>query len=255
MVLSFQPLESVTDVNHFTPVPAWRLTAGDTPTLYFQLVDASRGGCRYVPASVSYLQVALHNIDDAKKLFKTATQPWPLQDPSIWAITLAPGDACVGTPDILLTLTEFAAPGLVAVTGNISMTNAALDITLTLDATTFAQANVGDTLVIGVNSCLYAHAPVNGGVYTVTAAEGPGSTVVTAKKVVDLFYGGTTYPSGDGVPVALTSLTDVVIGAPSRTTSGLVQSRLWAQTTGRYAVPYRGGYQDVLTGQPGWDGF
>lgn len=258
MLLSFQPLEDVASVNQFRRVDAWRLNQGDLPLLYFQLVDASRGGFRYVPASGSLLQVDIHNIDDAFKIMRIATQPFPLQDPSIWALQLLPTDTCLGAPDILLTLTEYSSPGLAAATGDLTLVAVSNGITLTASggATFSAPPAAGTTLVIGVDSDLYtASNGANGGFYTVTGTSS--STTITATKVSDLFYGALTAPQSVGVsPVlAVTNAGDIRVGPAIQTHSGLVQGKLRAQLMGQYAVPYRSPYTDNNnTNQTGFDG-
>jgi len=212
MLLSFQTLEDVASVNQFRRVDSWRFNQGDVPLLYFQLVDASRDagplytwkGFRYVPASGSFLQVAIHNINDDLKILRVATQPFPLQDPSIWAVQLLPTDTCLGTPDILLTLAEYSTPGLTAGSlsgGTISLTAVGNSITVTLanGATFAAPPPAGGTLVIGVDSDLYAANSANGGIYTVTGTST--STQITATKTTDLFYGALTPPQTVGTSI------------------------------------------------------
>lgn len=91
------------------------MTQGDSPVLYFQLVDMSRDcnsqvyqppGRRYVPAIGATLQVTLVNLDDAKQVTRAATQPFPGTDPSIWMVALASTDQVRGTVALQLQLTE-----------------------------------------------------------------------------------------------------------------------------------------------------
>ena len=261
MLLSFQPLEDVASVNQFRRVDAWRLNQGDTPTLYFQLVDASKAqrerwpGFRYVPASGSFLQVAIHNIDDALKIFRVATQPFPLQDPSIWALQLLPTDTCLGSPDILLTLSEFSTPGIATLAGTISLlVVSGNQVTISLVGTTFANPPpVGGQLVIGVDSALYGANQANGGFYIVNSSS---STSITCTKTSDLFYGGLTPPQsvGTGLPLlSVASLGDVRVGPAVVTHSGYVKGKLRAQTTGQYQVPYQSQYPDIIN-DDGWSG-
>jgi hypothetical protein len=90
------------------------MTEGDSLDVYFQLVDLSRDravdgfvpeGRRYVPAAAATLTVVLQNIDDARKVTKTATQPYS-QDPSIWKFSISSSDTIRGTVNAILTLTE-----------------------------------------------------------------------------------------------------------------------------------------------------
>jgi hypothetical protein len=254
MLLSLRPLDPVCNVNDFGIVTSWLLNAGSAPvTLYFQLIDASREtviqgfnppGFRYVPASGSILQVLIQNIDDRKKIYRIASQPFPLQDPSIWSIQLLASDKLVGCPDVLLNLTEFSTASLAAVTGDIAVATSGTSITITLSAgATFANPPAaGAQLVIPVNSALYSASASNGGYYTVTGSSS--STVVTATKTSDLFYNGLTNPAGTlAIPVVSTG--DVVQGPAIRTTSGLIQSVLRVGDTGPYSQPPNP-YQQVL---------
>ncbi len=283
MLLSLQPLDQVSDVNTWRRVHAWEFNQGDAPTLYFQLVDAGRDtssdgfspwqGRRYVPASGSMLWLVVHNVNDAFKLYKVARQPFPLQDPSIWSVTIQPGDfqaqtagvppmnAIVpsspmsgGNPDVLLTLAENSTPGLAAVTGSLTVTAATYSITLTASggATFATPPAAGTQLVIGVDSALYAAASALGGYYTVTGTST--STVVTATKTSDLFYAGLTAPVSI-VTTAVASTGDVRVGAPVKTTSGFIQGRMRVGTQGQYGVSYRSPYTDNSnTNQTGWGG-
>lgn len=114
MRLSARILENVSGVNAYDYADAAEMTAGDAPTIYFQLIDLSKdraekgfvpAGRRYVPAAGATLSVVLDNIDDSRKVTRAATQPFP-QDPSIWAITLLTTDKVLGTVNMKLTLTE-----------------------------------------------------------------------------------------------------------------------------------------------------
>lgn len=104
-------LDHVRDVNSWDVVQALRLTEGDTPTVYFVLVDEgldrdhTPSGRRYCPPATSTLTVTLDNIDDAKKLTRAAEQPFE-QDPSIWSIDLLTTDKVLGTVVMRLKLTE-----------------------------------------------------------------------------------------------------------------------------------------------------
>lgn len=114
MLLSARMLENVSGVNAFARVNEVSFTEGDTPTVYFQLVDLSLdraeegfapAGRRYVPAAGALLQVVLDNIDSARRITRYANQPFA-QDPSIWAVPILPADQIVGTVNMRLTLTE-----------------------------------------------------------------------------------------------------------------------------------------------------
>lgn len=114
MLLSARILTDVTGVNSFGHAQQAVFTEGDGPNIYFQLIDQSLDrseqgfnppGRRYVPASGATLECILHNLDDAKKVQRFASQPFT-QDPSIWVLTLLSTDKVRGTVDLLLTLTE-----------------------------------------------------------------------------------------------------------------------------------------------------
>lgn len=114
MLLSARILENVNSVNSFDHVNQASLTEGDTPLIYFQLVDlakdkASEGfvpaGRRYVPVSGATLTVTLDHIDAARKVVRAATQPFA-EDPSIWAIQITTLDKLRGTVNMKLSLLE-----------------------------------------------------------------------------------------------------------------------------------------------------
>lgn len=114
MRLSARMLDSVAGVNNFNYAQTVELTEGDSPTVYFQLIDASQdradkgfvpAGRRYMPASGATLTVVLGNIDDARKVTKSCTQPYA-SDPSIWSFQLLASDTVRGTVNMTLTLTE-----------------------------------------------------------------------------------------------------------------------------------------------------
>lgn len=114
MLLSCRILKDVANVNSFEYDLAAKITAGDTVSLYIQLIDASvhtredgfyPSGRRYMPVVGATLQVTFDNINDAKKVTKFASQPFA-QDPSIWKIDVLSTDPIKGTVNIRLSLTE-----------------------------------------------------------------------------------------------------------------------------------------------------
>jgi hypothetical protein len=289
MLLSFQPLEDFASVNQFRRVDSWRLNSTTSPTtLYFQLTDVSKEpagpenrwpGLRYIPASGSYLIVNLHNINDALNIKTVAYQPVPYQDPSIWAISLA-DVKCVGTPDILMSLTENSTPGIVMpdplptppTYPGITLTAVGQSVTITLTGgATFATLPAaGSQIVIGVDSDLYLQAfqwtrwrpwpywnqyspflPFwhgnngNGGFYLVTGTST--STQITATKVGNLFASPLTAPQSVGVvyPIHITNTGDIRVGPTLNTTTGITQGKLRIQTLDQYAVRYRSPYSDI----------
>ena len=107
-------LDSVGSVNDFDYVDQVQFTEGDAIDVYFQLIDSSKdkvlqqfkpAGRRLMPAAGATLQVTLDNLDDDKKLVRSATQPFAL-DPSIWKLSILATDAVRGTVNLLLQLTE-----------------------------------------------------------------------------------------------------------------------------------------------------
>jgi hypothetical protein len=114
MRLSARILANVSGINAFSYANQADLTEGDTPIIYFQLVDLTRdradqgfvpAGRRYVPTALATLEVTLDHIDATRKVVRMATQPFP-QDPSIWAVTLTTLDKLRGTVNMKLVLTE-----------------------------------------------------------------------------------------------------------------------------------------------------
>jgi hypothetical protein len=114
MLLSARILLDVASVNNYRVAPQVEWTEQDPVTFYIQLVDASADtstmgfnppGRRYIPASGATLSVTLENINDAKQVTKTATNPYA-SDTSIWAISILSTDLIRGTPQMRITLTE-----------------------------------------------------------------------------------------------------------------------------------------------------
>lgn len=117
MLLSCRMLNAVSDVNRWDLVESLELGEGSLPDdLYLVLVDESLDrfragfspdGRRYCPPAGSTLSVTLDNLDAAKKITRSATQPFA-GDASIWKISLLTTDAgkIRGTVSVLLTLME-----------------------------------------------------------------------------------------------------------------------------------------------------
>lgn len=114
MLLSARILRDCVSVNSFEYADSAQFTQGDTVDVYFQLIDSSLdtasenfipAGRRYMPASGATLSVVVENIDDAKKITRTATQPF-VNDSSIWKLSLISSDTISGTANLRLTLTE-----------------------------------------------------------------------------------------------------------------------------------------------------
>lgn len=112
MILGARILVDVGNVNTFRYAQYAEFTEMESYTLYFQLVDLSKDtenkplGRRYMPATGAVLSVVIDNIDDARKITKTATQPF-INDPSIWSVNILDSDSLrAGTKALKLTLTE-----------------------------------------------------------------------------------------------------------------------------------------------------
>jgi len=116
MKLSARPLIDVSSVNDYGTSEQLEMTAGDSPTLYLQLIDLEKNlakygyepaGLRYMPLATTTptLAVTFTHIDDAKQFTRFATQPFT-QDPSIWACPILASDPIAGTVTIKCVLTE-----------------------------------------------------------------------------------------------------------------------------------------------------
>ncbi len=114
MLLSARILTGVASVNVFTYTDSARFTEGDTVDLYFQLVDMEverdayqAKGRRYIPAdeATPVVSVSFGSIDNAKKIARTAIQPFA-GDSSIWKVSFLATDVVRGTMDMRITLTE-----------------------------------------------------------------------------------------------------------------------------------------------------
>lgn len=112
MILGARILTDVGNVNTFRCVQYAEFTEMESYNLYFQLMDLSKdtenkpSGRRYMPATGAVLSVVIDNIDDARKITKTATQPF-VNDPSIWSVNIVESDGLrAGTKALKLTLTE-----------------------------------------------------------------------------------------------------------------------------------------------------
>lgn len=114
MRLSLRFLNDVANANSFEYADSIEFQGGDNQTVYLQLVDASLDrleqgfnppGRRYTPSAGAMLSVTMVNLDDAKKVVRPASQPFP-NDPSIWAMTVLPTDPIKGTVRLSMVLTE-----------------------------------------------------------------------------------------------------------------------------------------------------
>lgn len=114
MILSCRFLTDVAGVNTYQVIAAAEMYQGDTQDLYIQLVDAAidrteQGfnppGRRFCPPAGSTLSMVFKNIDDAKTVTRSATQPFATTDSSIWKIPLLATDPLAGTVTMSATLT------------------------------------------------------------------------------------------------------------------------------------------------------
>ncbi len=114
MLLACRFLIDVAGVNSFEYAESVEWYQGDSQTLYVQLIDASLdrpqdgyvpAGRRYIPAQGSTLTVTFSNIDSAKVVTRSATQPFA-QDGSIWSIPILPSDPFKGSISVHLKLNE-----------------------------------------------------------------------------------------------------------------------------------------------------
>jgi hypothetical protein len=112
--LSIRMLDSVANVNNFSYANQVSMTEGDSPLIYFQLVDLAQdradqgfvpAGRRYIPVTGTTVSVYFDHVDDARKINRAATQPFA-GDPSIWAVQLQANDPFRGTVNLIVTMTE-----------------------------------------------------------------------------------------------------------------------------------------------------
>lgn len=110
-------LADVANVNSYEYVTTHEMAANDSGYVYFQLKDNSvlksaapqrfyPSGRRYIPAVGASLQVEVNNLNDARKIIRTATAPFT-EDRSIWRLQILPTDnITAGTFSLFLTLNE-----------------------------------------------------------------------------------------------------------------------------------------------------
>lgn len=105
MLLGVRILKDVQNVNSFEKTPVAEFTAGDTNTVYFQLVDETQKA-RYMPLQGATLYCSVENIDANKQITRFAAQPFQADDRSIWALQFLPTDKIQGTCNLRVVLTE-----------------------------------------------------------------------------------------------------------------------------------------------------
>lgn len=113
MQLSVRLLSDVQSVNAMELASDLVLTSGDPQSVFVQIVDVRRQrqypdcpAVRYMPAAGATMSLVFDSIDDAKKVTKVATQPFP-EDGSIWSVDLTVQDTekLRGTVSLVFTLT------------------------------------------------------------------------------------------------------------------------------------------------------
>jgi hypothetical protein len=111
MLLRVRLLDQCIDQNNFMVVSDIRFTQGDSPFIFFQLINGSLdqdfkpSGRRYMPQPGATVTVSLQNVNSANTLTKICTQPF-VQDPSIWSFQVYSADGLAGTYTFTLQLTE-----------------------------------------------------------------------------------------------------------------------------------------------------
>lgn len=116
MLLSARFLINVCGVNSFVYSENSPITVGDAADIYIQIVDKSldlpEAGFfppyrRYMPLAGSTLTVEFVSTDSSRRYVKTATQPFPTLDPSIWMFSILSTEKVgPGNVQLKLTLTE-----------------------------------------------------------------------------------------------------------------------------------------------------
>jgi len=124
MRLSAIFLNDLANVNNYRESEHFEMTEGDSATVYIQLRDVSvqttfegykNPGRRYVPTAFGgltpppvTLEVKIDTMDDAQAvlLTKTAIQPFPTTDPSIWQFSILSTDPVKGTRRLKLKLVD-----------------------------------------------------------------------------------------------------------------------------------------------------
>jgi hypothetical protein len=114
MVLSLRPLSGFASINTFTFNDAFFFSQGDTPTLYFQLVDTSVNsayagynptGLAYHPPPTAILSITITSINQALSITRYATLV-SANDTSIWSMALMPSDTLAGNMSVKMVLMD-----------------------------------------------------------------------------------------------------------------------------------------------------
>ena len=99
MRYGFILLDNVRDVNSYNPTDHLQVVQDDSVDIYLQIVSLAKRGVinetlRFIPpTNVSTITASFNNIDDSKDIIdRSASQPFSLDDRSIWKITLMAGE-------------------------------------------------------------------------------------------------------------------------------------------------------------------
>jgi hypothetical protein len=122
MRLAFKFLGNVCNVNNYKELESVAFVQGNPSTLYFQLVDQDAGDkpIRYIPASGSSVAVHFDHIDLSKVIDRPASQPFPLDDRSIWQVSIMATDT-LASNGMTATLTQGANSYLMKALGDLRM--------------------------------------------------------------------------------------------------------------------------------------
>lgn len=102
-------LENVKDFNTFRPVEQFEHVNGSQQDLYFQIVqvpaDHSPGDedIRWLPSSGATLQFKFDDIDQANVITRSGIMAYPIDDRSIWKVTILSTESISGSVTATLT--------------------------------------------------------------------------------------------------------------------------------------------------------
>jgi hypothetical protein len=94
MRYGFKLLNNVTNVNDFKATDSLEIVSEEGVDIYFQLVDAEEDLRFMPPVTVSTMQVSFTHIDSSQNITdRSAVQPFPNDDRSIWKVTIMAGES------------------------------------------------------------------------------------------------------------------------------------------------------------------
>lgn len=118
MALSGRPLVAVTDVNHFKYATQVTGSPGEAVSFFFRIMDSasytqydgllSPEQNRYLPATGATATVEVLNLDNSKQFTRNATNPFGIDDRSIWVVNFLASDPILGTASLKVRLKEGA---------------------------------------------------------------------------------------------------------------------------------------------------